>query len=101
MLSLYAIIFSLYHKIGSIGEGKGVEDSSISHTFFLSWCEEYNLLFPLLGNGCTCSLIDPFVSWPFLFESIPLMSKARKFVIWKHEMLPLPILVGKTALEVN
>ena len=40
---------------------------------FFSWCEEYNLLLPLLRN--CCSLIDPFVFWRFykvLFESIPL-----------------------------
>ena len=41
-----------------------------------SRCEEYNLLLPLLRNGCACSLIDPFVFWRFykvLFESILLL----------------------------
>ena len=28
---------------------------------FFSRCEEFNLLLPLLRNGCACSLIDPFV----------------------------------------
>ena len=36
-LPLYAIIFSFYDKIGSMGEDKDPEDSRISHTgtFFL------------------------------------------------------------------
>ena len=41
-----------------------------------SRCEEYNLLLPLLRNGC--SFIDPFVFWRFykvLFESIALFWK--------------------------
>ena len=44
---------------------------------FFSWCEEYNLLLPLLRKGCVCFLIDPFVFWRFykaLFESIHLFS---------------------------
>ena len=45
-----------------------------------SRCEEYNLLLPLLRNGC--SFIDPFVFWRFykvLFESIALFWKYRIF----------------------
>ena len=72
----YATIFSFHYKIGSMGEDKDPEDSSISHTgTFFSRCEEYNLLLLLLRNGCACSLIDPSVLWRFckvLFESIPL-----------------------------
>ena len=44
-LSLYAIIFSFHDEIGSMEEDKDPED--------------YNLLLPLLRNGCF--LIDPFV----------------------------------------
>ena len=43
---------------------------------FFSRYEEYNLLLRLLRNGCTCSLVDPFVFWRYykvLFESIPLL----------------------------
>ena len=43
---------------------------------FFSWCEEYNLLLPLLRKAC--SLIYPFVFWRFykvLFESIALFWK--------------------------
>ena len=77
-LPLYAIIFSFHDKIGSIGEDKDPENSSISHTgtFLFSRCKKYNLLLPLLRNGR--SLIYPFVFWRFykmLFESIHLFWK--------------------------
>ena len=51
-LPLYAIIFSFYDKIESMGEDKDPENSNISHngTFFFSRCKEYNLLLPLLRN---------------------------------------------------
>ena len=75
---MYAIIFSFYDKIRSIEEKKDPEDSSISHTgiFFFFRCEEYNLLPPVLRNGC--SLVDSFVFQRFykaLFESISLFWK--------------------------
>ena len=78
-LSSYAIIFKFHDKIESMGEDKDPEDSSFSYTgtFPFSRCEEYNLLLPLLKNGCF--LIDPYVFWRFykvLLESIPL------FWIW-------------------
>ena len=76
-LSLYAIIFSFHDKIGSMGEEKDQRTHAfhILEPSFFSWCEEYNLLLPLLRNGCACFLIDPFVFWHFykvLFGSIHL-----------------------------
>ena len=78
-LPLFAIIFSFLGNIRSTGEDKGPELKYFRCcTFFFSRCEEYNLLLPLLRNGC--SLIDPFVFWRFykvLFESIALFWKYR------------------------
>ena len=73
-LPLSAIIFSFHDETGSMQDSKDPENSRISHTgtFFLSRCEEYNLLRNVY------SLIDPFVFWCFckvLFELIPLFWK--------------------------
>ena len=96
-LPLYLSIFSFHDKTGSMGENKDPENSHISHTgiFFFSLCEEYNLLLPLLRNGC--SLIYQFVFWrsnkvvfesiPFFFEIFDLIVKVFKtliFAISKH-----------------
>ena len=61
----YTIIFSFQKKVGCMGKDKDPEKSSILHTgtFFLSQCKEYNLLLPLLRNGCC--LVDPFAFWRF------------------------------------
>ena len=110
-LPLYVIIFSFHDKIGSMGEDKGPEDSSISYTgtfFLFLGCEECDLLLPVLRNGCACSLIDPFLFWRFCLQSVIWTNTLKDAHRKKHPKVKLQRLrkiriwtVGSLVYQIN
>ena len=84
-LLLYAIVSSSHEKIGSMGEEKTPEDSSISHISTL-------FLFSGRGKIIYCFLCwETVLLWYHLYPGVSTnvtvqVSKAWKFVISKHEI---------------
>ena len=46
---------------------------------FFSWCEEYNLLLPLLRNGCTYFLID------YLYSGVSIECYLNQYTYFRFE----------------